>query len=109
MEINRYLIAALYVMAGCAVAIPLKVQGGTEPLNKERCRLVITNSVKVVVVYLEEETAKQTSGMLPPDFFYYEGIAIVEGNLFLDETIASKIGPLCLTSHRIRAPETFLI
>ena len=52
---NRYLIAALYVMAGCAVTIPLKAQGCGESLRGERCRLIITNTVKVVSVYLEEE------------------------------------------------------
>ena len=45
---NRYLIAALYVMAGCAVTIPLKAQGCGESLRGERCRLIITNTVKVV-------------------------------------------------------------
>ena len=43
---NRYLIAALYVMAGCVVAVPLKVQGSPEPLRGERCRLVITAGVE---------------------------------------------------------------
>ena len=68
---NRYLIAALYVMAGCAVTIPLKAQGCGESLRGERCRLIITNTVKVVSVYLEEEEEEQVfcSG-LPPDYFY---------------------------------------
>ena len=67
---NRYLIAALYVMAGCAVTIPLKAQGCGESLRGERCRLIITNTVKVVSVYLEEEEEEQVfcSG-LPPDYF----------------------------------------
>ena len=57
---NRYLIAALYVMAGCAVTIPLKGSGGCgESLRGERCRLIITNTVKVVSVYLEEEEEEQ--------------------------------------------------
>ena len=56
---NRYLIAALYVMAGCAVTIPLKAQGCGESLRGERCRLIITNTVKVVSVYLEEEEEEQ--------------------------------------------------
>jgi len=69
-EMNRYLIAALYVMAGCAVTIPLKAQGCGESLRGERCRLIITNTVKVVSVYLEEEEEEQVfcSG-LPPDYF----------------------------------------
>ena len=116
---NRYLIAALYVMAGCAVTIPLKAQGCGESLRGERCRLIITNTVKVVSVYLEEEEEEQVfcSG-LPPDYFQIpvvEALAddftfdkIVEAladDFTFDKTVRVNIGSLCRIAHKIRAPE----
>ena len=104
MEVNRYLIAALYVMAGCAVAVPLKAQTGAEALTGERCRLVITHTVKVVSVYLEEERSQQASCVLPPDFFHFSEIFSVVSDDTFDRAECPKIRILCLTSHRIRAP-----
>lgn len=104
MEMNRYLIAALYVMAGCAVAVPLKAQTGAESLTGERCRLVITHTVKVVAVYLDEDRNQQVSCALPPDFFHFaEVFSNVSDNTF-DRAECPGLGILCLTSHRIRAP-----
>lgn len=104
---NKYLIAALYVMAGCAVTIPLKVQGNPESLSRERCRLIITNSVKVVSVYLEEEHTKQLSNVLPPDFLHLPQLTVAAFDIFFENLVHLEIGPLCLTSHRIRAPGNF--
>ena len=69
MEMNRYLLAALYVMAGCAVSVPLKAQQHGELLKVERCRLVITHTVKVVSVCLDEETEESFHYSLPADYF----------------------------------------
>ena len=85
---NRYLIAALYVMAGCAVTIPLKAQGCGESLRGERCRLIITNTVKVVSVYFQIPVVEA----LADDFTF-------------DKTVRVNIGSLCRIAHKIRAPE----
>lgn len=106
---NKYLIAALYVMAGCAVAIPSKVQGSPETLSKERCRLIITNSAKVVSIYLEEENTKQLSNVLTPDFFHLSRLIVDVFDFSEEKSVDPGVGPLCLTSHRIRAPGEFLI
>ena len=102
---NRYLIAALYVMAGCAVTIPLKTQANGEPLRGERCRLVITITVKVISVYLDEETQGDDFCGLPPknDPFFRSDSGNVD--LKFDQTIRINAGPLCHTFHKIRAPE----
>lgn len=108
MEMNRYLIAALYVMAGCAVTIPLKAQGNAESFRGERCRLVITNTVKVVSVYIEETTKEQIyTNSLLPDYFHFPKLYIYLDNFSLDTTVWVKNGSLCPTSHKIRAPEMF--
>ena len=93
---NRYLIAALYVMAGCAVTIPLKAQGCGESLRGERCRLIITNTVKVVSVYLEEEEEEQVfcSG-LPPDYFQIPVVEALADDFTFDKTVRVNIGSLC--------------
>ena len=103
---NRYLIAALYVMAGCAVTIPLKAQGCGESLRGERCRLIITNTVKVVSVYLEEEEEEQVfcSG-LPPDYFQIPVVEALADDFTFDKTVRGNIGSLCRIAHKIRAPE----
>lgn len=105
---NRYLIAALYVMAGCAVAVPLKAQTGSEPLTGERCRLIITHTVKVVSVYLEEDCSQQASCVLPPDFFHFSEIFSNASEDTFDRTECSKKSSLCLIAHRIRAPGRFI-
>ena len=94
---NRYLIAALYVMAGCAVTIPLKAQGCGESLRGERCRLS---------VYLEEEEEEQVfcSG-LPPDYFQIPVVEALADDFTFDKTVRVNIGSLCRIAHKIRAPE----
>lgn len=105
MEMNRYLIAALYVMAGCAVTIPLKAQSNGELLRGERCRLIITNTVKVISVYLEQEEEVQDSCNLPPDYSFFPNIGFAQKNHIFERTIRIHSGSLCRTSHKIRAPE----
>lgn len=102
---NRYLIAALYVMAGCAVTIPLKAQGSGESLRGERCRLIITNTVKVVSVYLEEEEEQVFCTSLPPDYFKIPVVEALADDFTFDKTVRVNIGSLCRTAHKIRAPE----
>lgn len=103
---NRYLIAALYVMAGCAVTVPLKAQGNGEALRGERCRLVITNTVKVVSVYLDEEEKEQKlSAGLPPDYFQIPVVEALADDFAFDKTVRVNTGSLCRTAHKIRAPE----
>ena len=99
---NRYLIAALYVMAGCAVTIPLKAQGCGESLRGERCRLIITNTVKVVSVYLEEEEEEQVfcSG-LPPDYFQIPVVEALADDFTFDKTVRVNIGSLCRINLQI--------
>ena len=103
---NRYLIAALYVMAGCAVTIPLKAQGNGELLRGERCRLVITNTVKVVSVYMDESEPEQVfCNSLPPDYFHFPKFEVHVKDFSFDRAIRINIGSLCRTSYKIRAPE----
>lgn len=101
---NRYLIAALYVMAGCVVAIPLKVQGGPESLKGERCRLVVASTVKVVSAYLDSKVSEQTFSDLPSDCFYVPKVRGFNLDYSFDRSVLTKVGGLCSISHKIRAP-----
>lgn len=95
---NRYLLAALYVMAGCVVTIPLKAQESIGILKADRCKPVITNTLKVTAVYLEERENEcdtlmgQSFGCecFPIRCAYATGV---------------EIGNLCHVTHKIRAPE----
>lgn len=102
---NRYLIAALYVMAGCAVTIPLKAQSGGEPLRGDRGRLIITNTVKVVAACLEEEITEQDYFSLPPEYYFFPPVKL--DRIYPVRSLSYRIhsGSLCRTSCKIRAPE----
>ncbi len=101
---NRYLLAALYVMAGCAVSVPLKAQQHGELLKVERCRLVITHTVKVVSVCLDEETEDSFHYSLLADYFLSSFLQVAGQVYYYPRTIDSAIGSLCRTSYKIRAP-----
>ena len=103
MEVNRYLIAALYVMAGCAVTVPLKAQ--VDGASMERCRVAITQTVRTLTISEEQTEEKQSYRALPTQNKSF----VVQKDLhdiFL--TLVSErieIGKLCRMSHKIRAPE----
>lgn len=101
---NRYLIAALYVMAGCVVAVPLKAQGNAEPLRGERCRLVLTATVKVVSNYIESEEADTLFFDITPEFAWSSDPACREIAVSYQYRPAGKKITFCYTSHKIRAP-----
>ncbi len=105
MEMNRYLIAALYVMAGCAVTIPLKAQQNGELLRGERCRLVITDTVKAVSVCLEQEEKAQKACRLSADNRLFAEAGADRIQKAYERSIRVHSGSLCRTSHKIRAPE----
>lgn len=101
---NKYLIAALYVMAGCVVAVPLKVQGSPEPLRGERCRLVITSTVKVVSEYVTDQDEEYMGWELSPEYFRLPDL-IADRFCFSSEyRKKERITFPCYTSHKIRAP-----
>lgn len=101
---NRYLIAALYVMAGCVVTVPLKVQGNSEPLRGERCRLIITTAVKTVSEYTVDSGVVQAMpGLVSeynrlPELFFHETVFSAG---YRDTECIVATG---CTSHKIRAP-----
>lgn len=104
MEMNKYLIAALYVMAGCVAAVPLKAQGNAEPLRGERCRLVLTATVKMAVGYAESEHAE---AICLDAVAGYAGAPVPadSGRTFAaDCNQADKRKCIYFTSHKIRAP-----
>ena len=50
MEMNKYLIAALYVVAGCVATLPIGVRGGNVPVSNDSYRLLISSTEKVITV-----------------------------------------------------------
>ena len=59
MEMNRYLIAALYVMAGCVAALPIGVRGSIVVGGADGYRLLISPTEKVVSVVSEQKSADE--------------------------------------------------
>lgn len=50
MKMNRYIITVLYVMAGCAVSVPLNAQHGTELFRGEHLRIIVSESVDGITI-----------------------------------------------------------
>ncbi len=101
---NKYLITALYVIAGCAVAVPLKAQNSGELLRVERCRLLIANATKTISIYIETDVP-DCSG-LPSDYCCFSKFDSLKKETYFDHTLLIYRGSLCRTSYKIRAPET---
>lgn len=103
---NRYLIAALYVMAGCVVAVPLKVQDKPVSL-KESCRYpVITNTIKAVTACIEKKAVANH----PPfhfivDQYDFPELKVCNSEFSFARIILSDIRICSLASNKIRAPE----
>ncbi|MDE6451702.1 MAG: hypothetical protein K2L23_05340 [Odoribacter sp.] len=105
MEVNRYLIAALYVMAGCAVTIPLKAQVDGVSVRSDRCRQVVTHTVRTVSACMQQAEEKQDNSSLPPDYYSFPKPEFSQIDYVFARTVRINAGPLCRTSHKIRAPE----
>lgn len=56
MEMNKYLIAALYVVAGCVVTLPIGVRGGNVPVSNDSYRLLISSTEKIITVCTDKRT-----------------------------------------------------
>jgi len=50
MEMNKYLIAALYVVAGCVATFPVNVRGGNVPVGTDCYRLLVSSTENVITV-----------------------------------------------------------
>lgn len=59
MEMNKYLIAALYVMAGCVAAFPVGTRGSVMPAGADGYRLLMTPTEKVVTVACEQKSVEK--------------------------------------------------
>lgn len=105
MEMNRYLIAALYVMAGCVVAIPLKVQSNPLSVDRSAYRLIISDTVKVVSSCAEVRDDQYMPCGVLPDELYFPEISIQSKCFSLSRVILSGITTFFSSSNPIRAPE----
>lgn len=100
---NRYLLATLYVMAGCAVAVPLKVQENVVPLRVERCRLPQTYTARTICISLNEPSTRVTYETVDSHDFSIEtgeSCAIIR----TASTEMAHVSRFAYSSHKIRAP-----
>lgn len=56
MEMNKYLIAALYVVAGCVATIPVGIRGGNVPASCDSYRLLVSSTEKIITVCTDKRT-----------------------------------------------------
>ena len=61
MEMNKYLIAALYVVAGCVATLPINVRGGNVSVRTDCYRLLVSSTEKVITVTGEKDRLVYTS------------------------------------------------
>lgn len=101
---NRYLIAALYVMAGCVVTVPLKVQGNILSSERGSYRLVITDTVKLVTVSVGEKADKYVADFFRTNPVDLVVLSIPKCHVSVESVLSEKNAALAV-SHPIRAPE----
>ena len=58
MEMNKYLIAALYVVAGCVATLPINVRGGNVSVKTDCYRLLVSSTEKVITVATEKRSTE---------------------------------------------------
>ena len=58
MEMNKYLIAALYVVAGCVATLPINVRGGNVSVRTDCYRLLVSSTEKVITVSTEKRSTE---------------------------------------------------
>lgn len=94
MEMNRYFITALYVMAGCVVAVPLKVQFDLAPRD---------GIVKVISINVEVD--EQVENQSQKSVLKREAHTNFQTQLFVKIGQSKAVSSYFNTSHPIRAPE----
>ena len=58
MEMNKYLIAAFYVVAGCVATLPINVRGGNVSVRTDCYRLLVSSTEKVITVSTEKRSVE---------------------------------------------------
>ena len=56
---NKYLLAALYVVAGCVVTIPSGGRNESVPVGRDSYRLLISSTQKIITVALEKKSVDE--------------------------------------------------
>ncbi|WP_147625534.1 hypothetical protein [Gabonibacter massiliensis] len=59
MEMNKYLLAALYVVAGCVVTMPSGGRNESVPVGRDSYRLLISSTQKIITVALEKKSVDE--------------------------------------------------
>ena len=103
MEMNRYLIAALYVMAGCAVTVPLKAQ--VEYPVLERCSMIVTHAVRTIADSGKEAEERQRNGQSAYQLKQSCRNKTGKKRFVLSDFSCDKRISLCYIVPKIRAPE----
>ena len=62
---NKYLIAALYVVAGCVATLPINVRGGNVSVRTDCYRLLVSSTEKVITISTEKRSTEDF------DLLYY--------------------------------------
>ncbi len=65
MEMNKYLIAALYVVAGCVATLPINVRGGNISVGTDCYRLLVSSPTEKVVTVSTDKKVSE-------DFDYWD-------------------------------------
>ena len=104
MEMNKYLIAALYVVAGCVATLPINVRGGNVSVKTDCYRLLVSSTEKVVTV----STEKRSSEDFDYGDFYNQNHAKNEDTVKVYTTYSSVVLPGWkvpeIAANPIRAP-----
>lgn len=101
---NKYLLAALYVVAGCVVTIPSGGRNESVPVGRDSYRLLISSTQKIITVALEKKSVDE----LAFDMFGNSGLTVI-ADLIADHfsyllVALPGFGSPDVTANPIRAP-----
>ena len=105
MEMNKYLIAALYVFAGCVATLPIGVRAGNVPVANDSYRLLISSPTEKIITVC---TDKRTADDLDYGVFSHQNYLASIDSVKVYYTYSPLVLPgwkvLEVTANPIRAP-----
>lgn len=105
MEMNRYLLAALYVMAGCVVGVPLKAQGTALTAERGGYRWVMSDTVKVIPISIDVKKSDHSSCDFICEYQDFREVVTGSKKITSSKEILSEKNTDFQISNPIRAPE----
>lgn len=101
---NKYLLAALYVVAGCVATIPIGIRGGSVPVGTDSYRLLVSSTEKVITISTEKKSVDDLAYGLFTSPYFEISVDVIE--VCFSSALVERPGWKVpeVTANPIRAP-----